>query len=116
MLQRKPDFPFNAKKVMGRAAPLAAALLLSSCMSTDVLDLTPQPGTAVTGQYPSMGQPPEAATTQMSDAEAAAMGTELDALAAQEGPEAESEAEYQKRVAAMRKLAQSTHDAANSEN
>jgi hypothetical protein len=95
------------------AAGLLVAGALSGCMSTEVADNAPRPsGMNDTGSYPLLGEPLQAATTQMSDAEAAAQGSKLQALAAAHKAGTVSEAEYNRKVAEMRKLGQATQDAA----
>ena len=82
-------------------------IALSGCMSSD-LDKGPQPGANATGTYPSLGNPLQSATAQMSDAEAASMGRHLESLAKQRKGGAISDAEYQRRLAALKSLAKST--------
>jgi len=98
----------------GRLSPLSrlaagATILfaLSGCMSSD-LDTGPQPGVNATGTYPSLGKPVQSATAQMSDAEATSMGRHLEKLAKDRKGGAISEAEYQRKLAELTKLAKST--------
>ncbi len=55
--------------------------------------------------YPSFNAPPTAANVQINDQQAADIGKQLTALGAQRKAGTISEAEYQKRIAEMRKLA-----------
>lgn len=89
------------------AAGTTILFALSGCMSSD-LDSGPQPGVNATGTYPSLGKPLQSATAQMSDAEAASMGRHLEGLAKARKGGAISEAEYQRRLAALNALAKST--------
>jgi hypothetical protein len=96
---------------------LSAALLISGCsLFESKLDQGPAQGVAATGTYPSLGMPLQAATTQMSDADAAAMGAQLQSLAAARNSGAVSEAEYQRRLVELNKLAKSTEPAAQPTN
>ncbi len=91
---------------------LVGSIVLSGCTSTpDVLETVEVDGRRpqVTGTYPSLSAPLEAAGEQMSDSEAAAIGARLEALAGARRAGAISQAEYQRRLAALRKLAR-THD------
>lgn len=86
-------------------ATLVSSVLLSGCMSSDVANNTPTPaGMNNSGVYPYVGEKREAATTQMSDAEAASQGARLQALADQRKAGKVSEAEYNRKVEEMRKL------------
>lgn len=88
-------------------------MLLSGCMSSDVASNTPAPtGMNNAGVYPYVGEKREVATTQMSDAEAASMGERLQALANARTAGQVSEAEYNRKVAQMRKLGEATQAAA----
>ncbi|MCO6185949.1 SHOCT domain-containing protein [Rhizobium sp. L1K21] len=85
--------------------------LLAGCTSTeDVLGTatTGVDGNTVrmTGTYPSLGDPLEAANAQLSDEEAAALGGKLEALASARQGLTTSNADYQKRAAALKKLGQ----------
>lgn len=60
---------------------------------------------AKTGTYPRLGGPLEVANEQLSDAEAAQMGSELEALAQSRQLGSTSDAAYRKRSAELRKLA-----------
>ncbi len=87
------------------AAGLVSSMLLSGCMSSDVVNNTPTPaGMNNSGVYPYVGEKKEVATTQMSDAEAASQGAKLQALADQRKAGKVSEAEYNRKVEEMRKL------------
>ncbi len=100
-----------------RRLPLVAALLVSTaavsgCMSSDILNNTPTPaGMNNSGVYPYVGEKREVATTQMSDTEAASMGAKLQALADQRKAGTVSEADYNRKVAEMRKLGEATQAA-----
>lgn len=90
--------------------------MLSGCMSSDVANNTPTPaGMNNSGVYPYVGERREVATTQMSDAEAASMGSKLQALADQRKAGTVSEAEYNRKVEEMRKLNASTLAAGKSD-
>ncbi|SIQ79509.1 hypothetical protein SAMN05880590_107215 [Rhizobium sp. RU35A] len=58
-----------------------------------------------TGTYPTFGQPLTAANTQIGDDEATTSQAQLSRLAAARASGAMSEAEYQRRVAELRRLA-----------
>ncbi|HZG28160.1 MAG TPA: hypothetical protein VE079_06840 [Ensifer sp.] len=94
------------------AAAFVSSVLLSGCMSSDIVNNTPTPaGMNNSGVYPYVGQKREVATTQMSDAEAASMGARLQALADQRKAGQVSEAEYNRKVEEMRKLNAATQAA-----
>ncbi|MCD2171356.1 hypothetical protein [Rhizobium sp. C4] len=95
---------------------LSCSMLLAGCMSTDVANNTPTPaGMNNSGVYPYVGEKREVATTQMSDAEAASIGTKLQALADQRKAGKVSEADYNRKVEEMRKLNTATQAAAKAD-
>lgn len=107
----------SKRRAWASASMLAAGLLvagaLSGCMSTEVADNAVKPaGMNDTGTYPLLGAPLQAATTQMSDADAARMGARLQALADARKKGAVSEAEYERKVQELKTLGQATKDAA----
>lgn len=88
-------------------------MLLSGCMANDpALNAAPPPGMNNSGVYPQLGAPLDAATTQMSDDEAASMGARLQALADAHKKGTISEAEYNRKIAELTKLGQQTQAAA----
>jgi hypothetical protein len=95
------------------AAALVSACALTACMSNDISANTPSPaGMTNSGSYPLVGETKQAATTQMSDQEAAALGAKLQALADARKAGTVSEAEYNRKVAEMQKLGAETQAAA----
>lgn len=58
-----------------------------------------------TGRYPSVGVPRQAANSQLTPAEQAAMLAEMERLKAGQGPAASSQAEYDERLKRLRDLA-----------
>lgn len=112
---------FLSKQRLSRRWELAvtviAGLGLAGCMSNDpAINAPPLPGQNNSGVYPTLSQPLQAATTQMSDEQAAAMGAKLQALADARKAGAMSEDEYNRKVAEMKKLGQAAQDAAKPEN
>ncbi|HWU61794.1 MAG TPA: hypothetical protein VN112_07205 [Ensifer sp.] len=97
-------------------AALLSSVLLSGCMSSDIVKNTPTPaGMNNSNIYPYVGEKREVATTQMTDAEAASMGAKLQALADQRKAGKVSEAEYNRKVEEMRKLNAATQAAGKSD-
>ena len=99
---------------------LLAAGLLAGCTSTEDVLGTATTGVdgnqvRMTGTYPSLGEPLEAANAQMSDQEAAAIGGKLEALASARKGLGASDADYESRAAALKKLGQEHGAAAASE-
>lgn len=83
-------------------------LLAGGCSATggpnDHVDAGPRPAAAE--KYPDFSQPLDSAMAQMSDEEAARQEAQLSALARQRRAGAISEAEYRRRVEALRLLGQ----------
>lgn len=94
-------------------AGVMVAGALTGCMSTEVADKAQKPvGMNNSGTYPLLGEPLRPATTQMSDADASAMGAKLQALADARKAGKVSEAEYNRKVQEMKTLGKSAQDAA----
>jgi hypothetical protein len=89
--------------------------LLSACTG-DLPDTPPPAGMQLSGKYPSMNTPLAAATTQMSDAQAADMAKRLDSLAPASSTASNNEAEYQRKLKAVRKLATDAQSSSAPEN
>ncbi|SMC65110.1 hypothetical protein [Rhizobium sp. RU36D] len=116
--------------VLLRAIAIAApAFGLSGCFSVDGTSFQPQPlaevaaspapvsttavptGPVNTGRYPTFGGPLTAANVQMENTDAAKIEARMTALSAARRSGSVTEAEYQRRLAELRRLA-SEHGAA----
>ncbi len=75
-------------------------------VSRDAAPMPTETGPRRTGVYPTFAKPLTAANVQMSDAEAANIEGQMRALTAAKRAGNVSEAEYQRRLAELRKLAQ----------
>lgn len=84
--------------------------------SADVLNATPEAGMKMTGEYPALGAPLAAETTQMTDQDAAAMGAELSGLAGSQKTGAVTEAEYRRKLAEVRAAAKDGERTSGPEN
>ncbi|WP_252192897.1 SHOCT domain-containing protein [Rhizobium sp. CSW-27] len=111
------------KRLPGIIAIMAVPLLLAGCKTFALDDgvsnaapkavvVGPQDAPAPvaltkkdTGTYPTFSAPLTAANTQIGDAEATTSETQLSRLAAARASGAMSEAEYQRRIAELRRLA-----------
>ena len=112
----------DVMKILVAAVPVAMAAALASCTSDGasrqapaVIYGSPEEGSPDydmpsggpknTGTYPTFGKPLRAATHQMGAEEASANRADMEAIAAARASGQISEAEYQARLAEMRRLA-----------
>ena len=90
------------------ATPKTAALYAPKVVVTGTQPVsTVQPVMANTGVYPTFGRPITAANVQMDDVEATRVHARMTGLTAQHQSGAVSDAEYQKQMADLRRLAAS---------
>ena len=108
------------KLIRAVALSICAAIALSGCVSspTEVLNLTnplvppkeplpaDQPGVRKDGEFPTFGNPPQKATSQLSDSEKAEIKSSLGAVARRNNAKSNrrSQAEYQRELAEMKRL------------
>lgn len=112
----------RAGGMLGRSAVLVLAAALAGCTALSEQDLTPPQATVVkgaqstgeaaggdgprrTGAYPSFSEPLRAANVQMENDQAAQIEARLSALGHARASGQVTEAEYQRRLAELRRLA-----------